>query len=104
VTESIEKPPVIRHADGSVHLSDGLIAHMAHEARRLAVLERTIGRPLNVEQFAAKIIRATVNAINSNNEDPRMAEWLMEKRAIACLDDEQAEQSFARWKGYSYAA
>jgi len=97
--------PVSRtHAHARVHLSDQLIAELCVVSASMARRERLTGRALNIEQFAENVIRATVGAINSMGDDSRYREWEFEKIAIACLSDEQAEQSFARWKGCQYQA
>lgn len=91
-------------AHARVHLSDALIAAMAKRVADLARFERAMRTPLTLEQFADRCIRATVGAINASDADTRYRDWEFEKLAIACLSDEQAEQSFARWKGYQYQA
>lgn len=91
-------PAPISRVHARVHLSDVLIAAIAIEAAKQARKERLLGRPLNIEQFAARVIRGTIGAINATVDDQRYRDWEFEKLAIAQLDDEQAQQSFDRWK------
>ncbi len=92
-------PPVSRaHAHARVHLSDQLIAELCVVSASMARRERLTGRALNIEQFAERVIRATLGAINANAEDDRMRGWHFEKVGIAMMTDEQAQQSFDRWK------
>lgn len=95
----LEPGPVSRtHASARVHLSDVLITQLAAAAGHLARKERMLGRPLNIEQFAEKVIRATLGAINANADDRRNRDWDFEKRGIWLLTDDQAQMSFDRWK------
>ncbi|SDI65054.1 hypothetical protein SAMN04487926_12143 [Paraburkholderia steynii] len=99
----IDAPPV-SVSSLQIQLSDPLIAEMACSAAWMYREACVRGEEGDQEWFAELVIRATLGAINANREDPRMKDWMLEKRAIACLSDEQAEQSWARWKGFSYAA
>jgi hypothetical protein len=52
----------------------------------------------DTEWFAELVIRATLGAINANAADERVRGWHFEKTGIAMMTDEQAQQSFDRWK------
>lgn len=96
-------PAPFSRAGARVHLSEQLIAELGVAAAGMARRERLLGKPLNIEQFAENVIRATLGAINASNEDSRYRDWQFEKLAIAQLDDQQAQQSFDRWKASATA-
>ncbi|MGQ7937340.1 hypothetical protein [Paraburkholderia sp. D1E] len=91
-------PAPLSRVHARVHLSDDLISLIADQAAKLARKDRLLGKPLSIEQFADRVIRATVGAINLTVDDQRYRDWEFEKLAIAQLDDDQAQQSFDRWK------
>jgi hypothetical protein len=91
--------PVSRaHAHARVHLSEQLIAELSVVSASMARRERLTGQPLNIEQFAERVIRATLGAINANAADERVRGWHFEKVGIAMMTEEQAQQCWERWK------
>jgi hypothetical protein len=101
--DALERGPLSR-ARARVHLDDKLIRSVASQAASMARRDRLLGKPRSIEGFAELVIRATVGAINASAADPRFDDWEFEKRAIACCTDEQAKQSWRRWRGFAYEA